>query len=627
MISNTQCYKLPLQFDSEQLIAELSQCEAHDWLPLFGDALGDSCIILVSVGGTFNQDFAISGPMAATPFLKRSTYFKQILKDFISPISRCRLVRLKGNTENTEIPAQIGCHYHWFRHKMICIPIVTNPTVKLFCEGSHLQMASGEAWTFNNQQAHWMCNAAEDDCIHLIIETSRLPTLGEGIPDNVPPYAVGEVALDADHIPLKSYRFEVLTPEDIEELTDHFLSEIKQTEIPPDHFVALTEKIEAFKGQWNTAFSQFGHHSAGELTYQNLILGLREQVTIKANKWLRQAAPSAKCAFETITSMLLTAPPNPKKSNRPFLKKKKRKIEQLNREGDFQCPTFEKPIFLVSAPRAGSTLLFDTLSQFQDVWSIGDESHETIEGIEGLHPSAKNYSSNRLTEADAQPHVLSMLQQRFTKELQDRNQQVYLDLPLEERPSTIRFLEKTPKNALRIPFIKALFPDALFLYLYRDPRENISSMMEGWRTRNFVASRTLPGWRFPYWKWNFLLIPGWSDLQEKPIVEIAARQWEAANAYILDDLKNLPTTDFCIVPYSELIQEPKTIIHKISQFAKLHWDQHIEQRVSQSLPISRMTLSAPSPNKWRKRESELASILPIVEPIEKRFEQLLMENG
>jgi len=618
MTLNTECYKLPLHFDSAQLAAELSQFEEHDWISLPGKALGDSTILLVSVGGTLNHDFAISGPMAATPFLERCTYFKQILKALNSPISRCRLVQLKGATKSQ---AQVACNYHWFRHNIICIPIVTNPTVKLFCDDNSIEMATGEAWTFDNNQAHWMSNEVEQACIHLIVEIPCPPPLPLG--KEVLPIEEEEPN-DANQIPLESYRFEVLTSQEIEQLTNNILSEIKQTEIPQNNFLALTEKIEEFKGQWETAFSKFGHQSAGELTYQNLILGFREQLTIKANKWLRQAAPSAKCAFETITSMLLTTPPGPKKS-RPFLKHKQRKIEQLNKDEEFQCPTFEKPIFLVSAPRAGSTLLFDSLSQFKDVWSIGDESHETIEGIEALHPSAKNYSSNRLTEADAQPHILSMLQKRFTKELQDRNEQVYLELPIEQRPSMIRFLEKTPKNALRIPFIKALFPDALFLYLYRDPRENISSMMEGWRARSFVPYRTLPGWPFQYWPWNFLLIPGWSDLQDKAIVEIAAHQWKTANAYILDDLKNLPTTDWCLVPYSDLIQQPKKIMSKISQFAGYQWDQNIEQRVSQSLPVSRMTLSAPSPDKWRKHEKELMSILPIVEPIEKRFEQLLTQ--
>ena len=45
---------------------------------------------------------------------------------------------------------------------------------------------------------------------------------------------------------------------------------------------------------------------------------------------------------------------------------------------DFQLPEFDRPIFILSAPRAGSTLLFETLSQFPDIWTIGRESHDII---------------------------------------------------------------------------------------------------------------------------------------------------------------------------------------------------------------------------------------------------------
>ena len=44
----------------------------------------------------------------------------------------------------------------------------------------------------------------------------------------------------------------------------------------------------------------------------------------------------------------------------------------------------------------------------------------------------------------------------------------------------LRFLEKTPKNVLRIPFIERIFPDALYVFLWRDPRGNLASIMEAW---------------------------------------------------------------------------------------------------------------------------------------------------
>jgi hypothetical protein len=280
---------------------------------------------------------------------------------------------------------------------------------------------------------------------------------------------------------------------------------------------------------------------------------------------------------------------------------------------NFQGQKFDSPLFIVSAPRAGSTLLFNTLSHFSDLWTIGEESHELIEGIEALHPSSHNFSSNRLTEVDAPPHISAALQKRFAQELQDRDGRAYLELPLKQRPNNIRFMEKTPKNALRIPFLKSVFPDALFIYLYREPRENISSMMEGWRSRRFIAYRNLPGW--PFKEWSFLLPPGWSSLQNCSLVEIAAYQWKAANTYILDDLQALPKSCWCLTRYSDLIQKPKETISQVSQFAGLHWEQRVEQVVSKSLPISQMTLSTPSPDKWRKNERDINTVLPNLEQI------------
>lgn len=275
---------------------------------------------------------------------------------------------------------------------------------------------------------------------------------------------------------------------------------------------------------------------------------------------------------------------------------------------DFRPPRLVQPLIIVSAPRAGSTLLFETLAHFPDLWTIGEESHETIEGIPALHPAAHGYRSNRLTVADATPQVTALLHDRFARQLQDRQGRQLIDLPIAEQPAQVRLLEKTPKNALRIPFLRALFPDARLLFLYRDPAENISSILEGWQSRRFIAYRSLPGW--PHGAWSFLLTPGWETLRERPSVEIAAEQWRVANETILADLERLPRGDWRLVNYDDLVSTPKQIIRELAEFADLHWDEEVEQVVSQALPVSRVTLTSPAPDKWRKHADALATVLP-----------------
>ena len=296
---------------------------------------------------------------------------------------------------------------------------------------------------------------------------------------------------------------------------------------------------------------------------------------------------------------------------------KERQKAMRRRQADFQPPALVQPLIIVSAPRAGSTLLFETLAHFPDLWTIGEESHEIIEGIPVLHPAAHGYASNRLTAADATSAVSNLLHDRFARQLQDRHGRQLIDLPAAEQPSQVRLLEKTPKNALRIPFLRALFPDAHFLFLYRDPAENISSILEGWQSQRFIAYRSLPGW--PHGAWSFLLTPGWETLDERPLLEIAAQQWRVANETILADLAVLPRADWHWVRYSDLISTPKATIQQIAAFANLPWDDAVAQLVAQALPVSRLTFSAPAPDKWRKHEAALATVLPGMEHIVKQL--------
>jgi len=298
-----------------------------------------------------------------------------------------------------------------------------------------------------------------------------------------------------------------------------------------------------------------------------------------------------------------------------LLKTLRRRAKFKQKKWDGAPPEFEKPVFIVSAPRAGSTLLFEILSNFPNVWTTGGENHASIEGIPGLHPRSKNYASNALTNKDYSPETADKLRRRLTMDLQDRDRRRYLDLNKNQARSKIRLIEKTPKNALRIPFLRSVFPDALFIFLYRDPEENIASLMEGWKSNRFIAYRNLPGWsREP---WNFLLIPGWAALKKASIAEISACQWKTANRFIMDGLRNASATSWLFIKYKELIKTPEKTIKKISAFAGLKTDGQIDDLLSNALPMSRMTLSPPSPDKWRKYEKEIKPLLSELSSITK----------
>ncbi|MCE3285074.1 MAG: hypothetical protein K0R70_1330, partial [Steroidobacteraceae bacterium] len=52
-------------------------------------------------------------------------------------------------------------------------------------------------------------------------------------------------------------------------------------------------------------------------------------------------------------------------------------------------PQFDRPLMIVCPPRSGSTLLFETLEQSPDVYTVGGESHRLIESVAGLRPRGR----------------------------------------------------------------------------------------------------------------------------------------------------------------------------------------------------------------------------------------------
>src|SRR5690606_8864004 len=67
----------------------------------------------------------------------------------------------------------------------------------------------------------------------------------------------------------------------------------------------------------------------------------------------------------------------------------------------------QQPVIVVSSPRSGSSLLFETLARAPQLYTVGGESHQIIEAVKGLGPADRGWTSNRLTAEDATPEVVA----------------------------------------------------------------------------------------------------------------------------------------------------------------------------------------------------------------------------
>ena len=288
-------------------------------------------------------------------------------------------------------------------------------------------------------------------------------------------------------------------------------------------------------------------------------------------------------------------------------------VASTERSARTATPKFSAPIFIVAAPRSGSTLLFETLAASSQLCTVGGEAHWLVEGIDALRPGAPGVDSNRLLAEHATPAVSELIQQQILSHLKDRAGQVL------DGPGTRRFLEKTPKNALRIPFFDHIFPDAQFVFLWRDPRENISSIMEAWRSGQWRTYPQLEGFELP---WSLLLPPGWHNLRGRSLQEIAAWQWQQTNTIVLDDLQRLPSERWTVLEYASLIRDPAAEVARVCKFLRLPVDAELAQRLSTPLPPSRYTLTAPATDKWKSNEADIVKVLPMVEATWRRLQSL-----
>jgi uncharacterized protein (TIGR03032 family) len=257
-----------------------------------------------------------------------------------------------------------------------------------------------------------------------------------------------------------------------------------------------------------------------------------------------------------------------------------------------------QPIFIVSPPRAGAQLLSAVLASSPDV--TGGANRIPWNELPGIHPSERNWESDRLTSDQA------------TLELSQAWDLESALLADEEAGETARLLDGSPKNALRIPFLDALFPDALFLYVFREPSKNLPCMVDGWQSGKFATYRDLPGWHGD--PWSFLLVPGWQDLIGTPTAEIAAEQWIRTTRIMLDDLERLAPDRWCVVDYASFSAETEREWERLAGFLRLRRDTDLPG----SLPEIRKSLRPPPRRRMRGHTKTLAAALRRTEELAER---------
>lgn len=592
--------KLPFTFDHTRLAQEISQFGEDEWRAHPQNYAGNTSLVLVSQNGGENDN--LTGPMLPSPRLEKIPYIRQVLETFNTVIGRSRLMRLSPGASVSE---HTDGHYFWRNHLRIHIPIITDPAVAFYCGREQVHMAVGESWTFDNWLLHSVENRSELTRIHLVIDTVGSAGLWKMIRAEESVSKHIEFKDEADpELLFENYQgLPVMPASELKADLDQLIEDIAETNSHDSQVKnSIRLRTDDFVHDWQSHWMVHGPSAEGFSGFKSLMEAFRRDVnTVPEHLLLGSNHYSFKRAVLYSLDASLDTDKLPANA------------ESTTSTGSTSTnrPRFDRPVFIVAAPRSGSTLLFEMMAMNRELWSVGDESHKHFESIASLRPSSLNFS-NRLTADMATRDVSETLLNFFAADLVNCDKKKYANLPLVSRPNEVRFLEKTPKNALRIPFILNVFPDARFIFLFRDARQNISSLLDSWRSRQFVTYPGLPRWS-PNDPWSHLLIPGWQDLIGKPLVEAVTRQWLVTNQTILDDLQLVPAERRCVVEYDSLLANTAVELKRLCHFSQIIFGPRMHEIAARPLKPSKYTLTAPHPEKWRKNAAELESVIPSTE--------------
>lgn len=237
-----------------------------------------------------------------------------------------------------------------------------------------------------------------------------------------------------------------------------------------------------------------------------------------------------------------------------------------------QMKKVEKPIFILGTGRSGTTILGLLMSMHKEVGFLNE-------------PKAIWHSINQHEDLIGS---YSMDDARYFLDASDANEQqkkdihkifgAYLRTTLSQR-----VVDKYPELIFRIPYVKALFPDAKFLFLVRNGWDTCGSI-KYWSERLGKTSdtETHDWWGRDNRKWNLLVeqvikkdsyyTNVWPVIDEiKSHLDMAALEWIATMRQGLAVMEQYPDS-ILRVNYEELVQDPETLLSDIKVFCELEDD-------------------------------------------------------
>lgn len=252
---------------------------------------------------------------------------------------------------------------------------------------------------------------------------------------------------------------------------------------------------------------------------------------------------------------------------------------------DLLRPAARRPIFVVGCSRAGTTLVYKTLSRSPEIGSLQRETHDFWMD---LHPlSEKHWNTHGLDAGDASDHDRDFVTRYF-----------------HAWTGHDRWVDKNNQNGLCVEYLHRLFPDAVFVFVKRSPGDNLNSLIEGWgKPEEFATwSDAVPeevNIEGRYRRWCFFLAEGWRDYLQRPIEDVCAFQYRSINQAILDGRAGIPADQWVEVFYEDFLRDPVAAFRRVFEACGLGFDADLQSHCREVLNIPYNAFSEIRLDKWK----------------------------
>ncbi|MEL7362876.1 MAG: sulfotransferase [Bacteroidota bacterium] len=274
----------------------------------------------------------------------------------------------------------------------------------------------------------------------------------------------------------------------------------------------------------------------------------------------------------------------------------------------------DRPIVLLGAARSGTTLTAEILEHHPDVAYWVEPKYVW----RYRNPRA---ATDARPPSEATPQVRAYIRAKF---------EAY-----RARNGAARFMEKTPSNCFRVPFVHAVLPDARFVHLVRDGRDVALSAERKWTTppdpsairrRLRLARHEIPLRDAPFYAVDtvrdvlgrqfmpaqaFIWGPHFPGIREvrrtHTVLETCAIQWRESAEAAIEGLRAVPDDHVLEVRFERLIRTPRETLEAILDFLGLSSDAAL-------IDYAQRTIDRSAAQRWPAELERVGSLAPLLDP-------------